>query len=239
MNVVMPLLSSIISFIAAILVFDQFLNRRKPYQLVWTIGFIWFGISAFTEFYGNTQGWNETVYRYWYLIGAYFVAAYLGMGTTYLLTPRWFAHIVMTLLVLGSIYGAYLVLTAPVDSALLPKPDEVVTGKAMPDYVRRPLPIILNTFGAGALVIGALYSAMLFVRLRILPHRVISNIIIAVGAFIPSITGLLNRLGRPEVFFVGELLGVLVILIGFLVSIEVFEQFKIPFVKITLGRRRV
>lgn len=238
MNVFLPLASTVISFIAAILVFDQFLNRRKPYQLVWAIGFLWFGISAFTEFLGGSQGWSEALYRYWYLIGAYFVAAYLGMGTTYLLTPRWIAHIVMALLVVGSIYAAFAVLSAPVDLASLPKPGEVVTGKALPAYVRFPLPAIFNTFGAGALIIGAIYSALVFVRHHILPHRVVSNIIIAVGAFIPSITGLLNRVGLPEGFFVGELLGVLVILIGFLVSIEVFEEFKLPFVNVTLRSRR-
>ncbi len=238
MNVALPLASTVLSFIAAILVFDQFLSRRKPYQLVWTIGFVWFGLSAFTEFYGNSQGWNATLYRYWYLIGAYFVAAYLGMGTIYLLAPRRIAHIVMALLVLGSIYGAYLVFSAPVDSSLLPKIGQVVTAQALPGYVRFPLPAIFNSFGAGALVIGALYSASVFIRHHILQHRVISNVIIAVGAFIPSVTGLLNRMGLPELFFVGELLGILVIFIGFLVSIEVFERFKLPFVNVTIGSRR-
>ena len=239
MNTVLPLVSTIISFIFALFVFDQFLERRKPYQLVWTLGFVWFAASAFTEFYGNSQGWNETLYRYWYLIGAYFVAAYLGMGTTYLLTPRWFAHIVMALLLLGSVYAAYLVFTAPVDVPQLPRAGEVVTGRALPSYVRFPLPVVFNSFGAGALIIGAVYSALVFWRRRILPHRVSSNIIIAVGSFIPSVTGLLNRLGLPELFFLGELLGVLVIFIGFLLSIEVFERFKVPFTNVTLGRRRV
>ncbi len=238
MNVVLPLSSTIISLLFAILVFDQFLSRRKPYQIVWTVGFIWFAASAFTEFYGNSQGWNETLYRYWYLIGAYFVAAYLGMGTTYLLTPRWFAHIIMALLLVGSVYAAYLVVAAPVDIAQLPRVGEVVTGKALPGYVRFPLPVVFNTFGAGALIVGAIYSAIVFRRHRILPHRVISNMIIAVGAFIPSLTGLLNRLGQADVFFLGELLGVLVIFIGFLVSIEVFEEFKVPFTRVTLGHRR-
>lgn len=237
MNVVLPLISTIISFIFAILVFDQFLGRRKPYQLVWAVGFVWFAASAFTEFYGNSQGWSDTLYRYWYLIGAYFVAAYLGMGTTYLVTPRWFAHVIMVLLLLGSVYAVYLVFGAPVDVAQLPRGGEVVTGKALPGYVRFPLPVIFNTFGAAALILGAVYTALVFARRRILPHRVVSNIIIAVGALIPSLTGLLNRLGLPELFFLGELLGVLVIFIGFLVSIEVFEEFKVPFTRVTVGRR--
>ncbi|MDO8688850.1 MAG: hypothetical protein Q7R39_02355, partial [Dehalococcoidia bacterium] len=73
MNVALPLTSTIISFIAAILVFDQYLNRHKPYQLVWTVGFVLFGVSACTEFLGSSQGWNETLYRAWFLFGAYLV----------------------------------------------------------------------------------------------------------------------------------------------------------------------
>jgi hypothetical protein len=238
LNTILPLTSTIISIVFAILVFDQFLDRRKPYQLVWTVGLIWYGASAFTEFYGNSQGWNEIVYRYWYLIGAFFVAAYLGMGTTYLLTPRWFAHIIMALLLLGSVYAAYRVFTAPVDPVFLPKVGEIVTGKALPKGVRIMTPFF-NTFGAGALILGALYSAWVFWRQRILPHRVVSNTIIAIGAFIPSITGLLNRMGLPELFFAGELAGVLIIFIGFLVSIEVFVQFKLPFTQVVLGQRRI
>ncbi|MBI2848777.1 MAG: hypothetical protein HYX88_01420 [Chloroflexi bacterium] len=237
LNVSLPLSSTIISVIFALFVLDQFLERRKPYQLVWTIGLLWYATSAFTEFYGNSQGWNETVYRFWYLIGAFFVAAYLGMGTIYLLTPRKFAHIMMALLLLGSIYAILKVFTASVDAALLPQAGEVVTGKALPGSVRILTPFF-NIFGAGALVLGAIYSAWIFWRRRILPHRVISNIIIAVGAFIPSITSGISRFGMTGAFFLGEMLGVLIIFVGFLISIEVFEQFKIPFTRVTLGAHR-
>ena len=50
-------------------------RRRQPYQLVWTIGLLWYGISAGTEFLGGAFGWSEPLYRAWYLIGAFGVAA--------------------------------------------------------------------------------------------------------------------------------------------------------------------
>ena len=56
-NVVLPFLSSALSFIFAILVADQWLRRRQAYQLVWTIGLLWYGISAGTEFLGGLLGW--------------------------------------------------------------------------------------------------------------------------------------------------------------------------------------
>ena len=52
-NVVLPFLSSFLSFIFAILVVDQWLRRRQPYQLVWAVGLLWYGISAGTEFLGG------------------------------------------------------------------------------------------------------------------------------------------------------------------------------------------
>jgi len=38
LNVVLPLLSSIVAFVFAVTVLDQFFARRKPYQLTWAIG---------------------------------------------------------------------------------------------------------------------------------------------------------------------------------------------------------
>ena len=93
-NVVLPFLSSLLSFIFAILVADQWLRRRQPYQLVWTIGLLWYGISAGTEFLGGAYGWNEPLYRAWYLIGAFGVAAYLGLGTVWLLRNTRFGYFV-------------------------------------------------------------------------------------------------------------------------------------------------
>ena len=94
LNVVLPFLSSVLSFAFAALVGDQWLRRRQPYQLVWTIGLLWYGISAGTEFLGSAFGWNEPLYRTWYLFGAFGVAAYLGLGTVYLLNRTRFGYFV-------------------------------------------------------------------------------------------------------------------------------------------------
>lgn len=237
LNAVLPLLSTLVSLLFAVLVFDQFLHRRKPYQLAWAVGLLFYGISAGTEFLGGAFGWSVLLYRLWYLIGAFFVAAYLGLGTVYLLTPRRFAHAVLALLVLGSLFATYRVFAAPVDPAALPAAGEVVSGKLLPGDVRIMTPFF-NIFGAGALVLGALYSAWVFWRRRILPHRVISNIFIAVGAFIPGVTSGLSRFGITNLFFLGELLGVVIIFVGFLISSEVIVQVRVPFTRTVIWSRR-
>src|SRR5438552_12333570 len=108
-NVVLPLGSSILSFIFAILLIDQWRERRRPYQLVWAIGMLWYGLSAGTEFLGGAFGWNETLYRLWYLIGAIWVAGWLGLGTIVLLARTRFGLAlapVFVLLALISLGGA-------------------------------------------------------------------------------------------------------------------------------------
>jgi len=92
LNVALPLGSSVLSFVFAFLVLDQWWQRRHSFQLVWGIGLLWYGISAGTEFLGGAFGWSEPLYRAWYLIGAFFVAAYLGAGSIYLLRKTRFGY---------------------------------------------------------------------------------------------------------------------------------------------------
>jgi hypothetical protein len=221
-----PLLSSIVSLIFAITVLDQYFARRKPYQLVWAIGLFMYFLSTGAEFWTGMWGLNEVVYRLWYLIGAIFVAAYLGMGTLYLLARRRTAHIVMTILLIASIYAAFRVFTADIDLSAITK----LSGAAMPQGIRLMTPLF-NTFGTLALVGGAIYSAWVFWRKRILPHRVTSNILIAVGAILPAFGGIHIRfVGSPELFYVSEFLGVVIIFAGFLRSREVFGLYRFPLV---------
>src|SRR5918998_1172666 len=104
-NVVLPFLSSALSFVFAAMVGDQWIRRRQPYQLVWTIGLLWYGISAGTEFLGGAFGWSEALYRLWYLIGAFGVAAYLGLGTVFLLNRTRFGYFVAFSLFVGGLFS--------------------------------------------------------------------------------------------------------------------------------------
>jgi hypothetical protein len=321
LNTVLPLGSSVLSFVFAAMVFDQWWQRRHSFQLVWAIGLLWFGVAAGCEFLGSAFGWNEALYRTWYLIGALFVAAYLGAGTIYLLAKTNFgyfagatvviggafaplisrrypgsesaasvvfaialvggvaivvatatrkglaAHIAVALLVAGSVVATYLVFSAHLAApgfALDPVTHAPV-GSALPGYVR-VLTGPFNIAGALCLVFGGVYSAYLYMpkrrvlRAKIttpvvaqlygvavvavnfvaslpaavgalrqgkLHSRVPATILIALGAFIPSMTSGLNRFGVTWSFFLGEFLGVLLIFIGFLVSEEVFRNVRL------------
>ena len=101
----LPLGSSVLSFVFAAMVLDQWWQRRQAFQLVWGIGLVWYGISAGAEFLGGAMGWSEPVYRTWYLIGAFLVPAYLGAGTLYLLSKTRFGYFVAFSIALGGLFS--------------------------------------------------------------------------------------------------------------------------------------
>jgi len=148
----------------------------------------------------------------------------VGLGSATLLTlvltlkPRWFAHAALVLLLTTSAVAALAIMRAPVDPALLPTgPDQIVSGQAF-DADTRALTPPFNITGAAILLLGAVSSASYFWRTRAQPTRVASNVLIALGAFVPSLASGLTRFGITSLFFLGELLGLVCILAGFLLS---------------------
>ncbi len=221
-----PLVSTLVSIVFGLAVLDQFFARRKPYQLVWAIGLFMYAVGTGTEFWTGFWGINDLAYRLWYLFGAIFVAAYMGMGTVYLMTRRWVAHTIMAVLTAASLYAACLIFTADIDVSILLR----LTGAAMPSSIRAMTPIF-NTFGTIGLVGGAAWSAWVYWRRRIRPHRVVSNILIAAGAVLPAFGGIHIRLGgNIDYFYISELAGIIIMFIGFLRTKEVFGLYRFPLV---------
>jgi hypothetical protein len=184
-----------------------------------------FFISTGAAFWIEAWGVNQIVYRLWYLFGAIFVAAYLGMGTLYLLTPRRMANTIMLILLAASVYAVFRVFTASPDLSAL----EQLSGRAMPQGVRLMTPFF-NIFGTVALMGGALYSAGVYWRHRFMPHRVISNILIAVGAMLLALEGTLVRFGLSfsAAHDLAILLAIVIIFIGFLRNREIFGFYRFP-----------
>jgi hypothetical protein len=64
-----------------------------------------------------------------------------------------------------------------------------------------------------------------------------ATLLIALGGIFPSLTSGLTRFGITWGHFLGELIGVALILAGLLVSMEVFTDLRVPFTRIVLIRR--
>ncbi len=125
----------------------------------------------------------------------------------------------MVLLALGSLCGAVRVFTAQLDPTLMTHSvhtgSELSGGAIITPGVRALTPIF-NVYGTVTLVGGAIYSAWLFWRKRVLLNRAIGNILIAIGALAPAFGGTFSRLGLPNALYTGELLGAILIFAGFL-----------------------
>ena len=218
-NTLVPFASSVISFVVAFLVLKRYLARRGLHLLLWGIGMVFYGVGGFCEGYYGALGWNAFIFRLWYLFGAILVAAWLGQGTIYLLAKRKWAHGLMLLLALGSVYGLIRVFGAELDPGLMTASVQTgseMSGSAIVTPGVRTLTPFFNVYGTLTLVGGAAWSAWIFWRKRILLHRTIGNIIIAVGAILPALGGTFSRMGLSGALYVSEFLGAVLMFIGFL-----------------------
>jgi len=177
-----------------------------------------YGIGVTCEAYYTAFGWSPLIFRLWYLFGAMLVAAWLGQGTVYLLAPRKWANALMLILAVSSLYGLLRVFSAQLDPSLMPAGE--LSGRAITTGGVRILTPFFNLYGTVTLVGGAVYSAWIFWRKRILPHRAIGNVLIAVGAMAPALSGLLSRLGLSGYLYLGELMGAILMFLGFLRAIS-------------------
>jgi len=218
-NTLVPFTSAIVSFVFAFIVFRRYARKGGAHLLLWGVGMIFYGIGGFCEAYFGAFGWNSLIFRSWYLFGAILVAAWLGQGTVYLLAKRRIANITMAVLLVASIYAAFRIFTAELDPGLLTTSVHTgseLSGHAIVTSGIRTLTPFFNIYGVVTLVGGAVYSAWIFFRKRVLLHRVIGNILIAVGALAPAFGGAFSRFGIPGALYFGELIGAVLIFAGFI-----------------------
>jgi energy-converting hydrogenase Eha subunit H len=128
----------------------------------------------------------------------------------------------MVVLALGSVYGLIRVFGAELDPNLMTT--SVHTGSEMSGHAIvtpgvRMLTPFFNFYGTVTLVGGAAWSVWMFWRKRVLLHRTIGNILIAVGAILPAFGGTFSRMGFSGALYVSELLGAILMFIGFIRAI--------------------
>ncbi len=220
LNTILPFVSFLVSAAFAAFIFRRFLIKRGKHLLLWGIGMTFYAIGGFCEAAYGVLGWHPLIFRLWYLFGAILVAAWLGQGTVFLLIRRRkIAYALLSLLVAGSIFAAYRVFTAQLDPSLMTSSlhtGSELSGQAIITPGVRTLTPFFNLYGTVMLVGGAGYSAWLFFRKRVLLHRTIGNVLIAAGALMPAFGGAFSRMGISGALYISELLGAVVMFIGFI-----------------------
>lgn len=340
MTALLPGVTAVLALVFSVMLIDQWLERRHTFQLVWAVGMVSFGIAAGCEALAGLAGWNELLYRTWYLTGAVWTAGWLGLGSAFLLGRTRFGYAFAFTLFLGGLFtfltqrrfdypgagvtpvlyfigaailglavavetyfandrwpriaaigvvgatalSVVLMLTTTLDApgyALDPATGQPVA-TLFPGSLRLLTPF-LNVTGGLSLLFGALFSTYVFMpKRRVLAYsldpnqtgdqflfnlsialvaitvnfvaslpatvrallagrlhsRVPATLLIAIGAFFASAGDSLNRFGITAPFAVAKFLAVVFLLVGFLVSVEVFREVRIPFTGIRLGVAR-
>ena len=217
----LPVLSTIITFVFAASVFNRFRVKHGLHLLFWGIGLVLYGIGTLTEVLMMFT-YNELALKLWYLCGAMLTAAWLGQGTINLLVrQRGVASTLNIMLITVSLLVVVLVLLAPVTPAAAAYNTAQPASAQYKDILTRSsgvvlLTILLNIYGTFTLVGGAIYSAYIFWRKKVLFNRMIGNILIAIGAIMPAMGGSFLRMGLPDFLYLSEFLGVILMYIGFL-----------------------
>jgi hypothetical protein len=214
-----PIVSTIVSFIFAYSVFNRYRHRKGTHLLFWGIGLVLYGLGTLSEVI-LAFTFSPFVLKLWYLCGAMLTAAWLGQGTVYLLVRKpGVARALAIALIVVSAAAFLLVMLAPVTTVAydITQP----ASEQYKDILTRNgliilLTILLNIYGTLTLVGGAIYSAYLFWRKRVLLNRVVGNILIAAGALMPATAGTLVQAGLVDWLYISELLGVILMYIGFL-----------------------
>ncbi|MCX6033733.1 MAG: hypothetical protein NTV38_01955 [Chloroflexi bacterium] len=216
-----PFLSTLVTFAFAAAVFRRYLLKHGPHLLLWSLGLLWFGIGTLSEVILGMM-FSGLVLKLWYLSGAMLTAAWLGQGTIHLLVrKRGVAWTLTGVLTAVSLLVAALVLLAP----LTPAADSYNVTLAISSQYKYiltrggltiALTILLNIYGTLTLVGGAIYSAIIFWRKRVLLNRMVGNVLIAIGALAPAMAGSFVKMGLVDALYLSELIGVVLMYIGFI-----------------------
>ena len=186
----------------------------------WLIGAVFYLLGIVCQTAIEMGYLSGLIYRAWYLSGAFFAAAFLGMGSLHLIGRPRLASWSMRGLCWSLAIVTPVVLTAPLDLGLIDP--HALSGAALPTYVRVLTPFF-NIFGTMTLVGVAVWSAYRLSRQGApfgedigARRRFWSLTMIAVGALVAASGSTLLRFGLPSVLYVTQLTGIGLIWLGYI-----------------------
>ncbi|MGZ6975784.1 MAG: hypothetical protein ACXVKQ_17710 [Acidimicrobiia bacterium] len=198
----------------------RFTRDRRPQDLAWTVSLAMFALASAALATGVSTGWDNGLFRVFFLLGAVLTVPWLALGTVYLLAGRSVGRRVQWGLVFFSGLATGVLLTAPIDGPI--HGDAIPVGSDVFGVFPRVLAAVGSGVGAVVIIVGALWSAWRFARSRTTPgngRRAAANLLIAAGTLVLSSGGLIQGFaGKDEAFVLTLATGIVVIYIGFLVA---------------------
>lgn len=214
-----PILTTLLAVPFALEIYRRY--RQFPdrlHLLWWALGIATYGVGTLTESLTTLLGWQEPIFRAWYVSGALLGAAPLAQGTVYLMLSRKVAHALTALLVLYVVVASTAVYLSPIDYAAVET--HRLSGRVFAwQWVRMFSPFV-NLYAVVFLIGGAILSALRYSADVSTRHRMWANVLIATGAILPGIGGTATRMGHVEVLYVTELAGMLLTWMGYRMSVR-------------------
>lgn len=213
----LPLATTVIALAFTGVLWSRYRERGGLHLLWWGLGTLTYAAGTITESLTTLFGWQEGVFRAWYITGALLGGAPLAQGSVYLLCSRKIADRLTVAAGTVILVAAACAVLSPIDYGRV-EPFRL-TGKVLAwTWVRLFSPFI-NLYAVTFLVGGAIRSAWRYRRNRETRHRAAGNTVIAVGALLPGIGGTFTRFGHTEVLYVTELVGLILIYAGFRLNV--------------------
>ena len=220
-----PIVTTLLAVPFSIEIFRRYrAHPERLHLLWWALGIATYGVGTFTESLTSVLGWQEPVFRAWYVSGALLGAAPLAQGTVYLMLSRRVAHALTALLIVYVVLASVAVYLSPIDYTLVET--HRLSGRVFAwQWVRRFSPFV-NLYAVVFLIGGAILSALRYSTDLATRHRMWANVLIAIGAILPGIGGTATRMGHVEVLYVTELVGLLLTWTGYRMSVAALRKSK-------------
>lgn len=215
---VFPLVAALVAFVFAGSVGHQYLERRRPYQLMWAIALALYGAASVTVTVGAIAGWTPFLFELYWIFGAVLTVPFLAAGEVLLLARgravlwiSWLVLIFLTAYTLAVLGGASF------DAGALA--EQLPSGKDVfgAGTAAHRLPQVISIPSYLVLVAGALWSAWTMRGHPELRDRFVGTLLIVLGATITAVGGsTFAALGELAAFSVMLLAGIAVMFWGFL-----------------------
>jgi hypothetical protein len=214
---IFPLAAAVVAIVFAVLLFQRFAARRRPYNLMWGIAMLMFAAASLAVFQGvRSDAWSSLDFKVFWLFGALLNVPYLAMGEAYLLIKRrWLTTALLILLIFATAFAFAVVRNATIHVADLARelPRGLQTlGKTTPWRLAQVYSYPTYAY----LVAGTIWSAFKMRGNPTLRDQFFGTLFIAIGATIVAGGAAFAATGVAAGFSITLAVGIAVMFLGFL-----------------------
>lgn len=208
MTAVPALLVALVTGWFTLLVTRQFLRNHRHHLFFWSVSLAFSCLASLAYCLSLWQTpHSASMFRLYYLLGALWMPALMGLGSLGLVFKERTVNIALAIVCILGLGGSVFLLTSPVSNSAL----QALNGGAGTGVVHQgawlPFLVVLNSFGAVAVFLVAVMSAVKTAKRQAPARFFYGNLWLAVGILIISAAGSAARLGWPQLFWITMLIG--------------------------------